>query len=112
MNQERLLELHWKYAEVYEARQENNAEYHEYRLELINNLESRSLINQLEMERSGFQRTECCTAMDFMIFQGQKKSKALILKWSDDKYGISAFGKKDEMHEIQFCPWCGSKLSK
>lgn len=112
MNQERLLELHLKYAEVDEARQENNAEYHEYRLELINNLESRSLINQLEMERSGFQRTECCTAMDFMIFQGQKKSKAVILKWYDDKYGISAFGKKDEMHEIQFCPWCGSKLTK
>ena len=58
MNQERLLELNSKYAEVDEARQENNAEYHEYRLELINNLESRSLINQLEMERSGFQLTE------------------------------------------------------
>jgi hypothetical protein len=52
MNQDRLIELHSKYAEADEVQHENNKEYQEYLLELIINPESRSVINRLEMEWS------------------------------------------------------------
>lgn len=112
MDNDRLIELHSKYSSVEGVLHEYNEEYHNYRLELINNPESRFLIYRLEMEQSGFQLSECCTSLDYMIFKGLKKSKAVILKWSDDIYGISVFGKMDVMHEIKFCPWCGSQLPK
>jgi hypothetical protein len=65
-----------------------------------------------EMDNAGFKLTECCIAMDFMVFNSEKKKKAVMLKWADGMYGISINGKKDKMHQIQFCPWCGSKLDK
>jgi hypothetical protein len=48
--------------------------------------------------------------MDFMIFNSETKKKKVIVKWEKNMYGISAHGKKDEMHQIQYCPWCGTKL--
>ena len=109
-NNQRFIELHSRYARVSESEYENDKEYTEYRLLMINDPASRAYVQSLEMEHSGFELVECCIALDFMVFKGQNKSKAVMLKWADGMYGISIHGKKDEMHEIKFCPWCGSKL--
>jgi len=111
-NNSRFLELHSRYDGVEESEFQNDTEYVEYRLLLISDPASRAYVQSAEMEQSGFERVECCTALDFMIFKGQNKSKAVMLKWADGMYGISVHGKKDELHQIQFCPWCGSKLDK
>ena len=111
-NNKRFIELHSRYAGVSESEYENDKEYTEYRLLMINDPASRAYVQSVEMDHSGFELVECCTALDFMIFKGQNKSKAVMLKWADGMYGISVHGKKDELHQIQFCPWCGSKLGK
>ena len=111
-NNTRFLELHSRYDGVEESEFQNDKEFVEYRLLLINDPASRAYVQSAEMEQSGFERVECCTALDFMIFKGQNKSKAVMLKWAEGMYGISVHGKKDELHQIQFCPWCGSKLDK
>ena len=111
-NNKRFIELHSRYAGVSESEYENDKEYTEYRLLMINDPASRAYVQSLEMEHSGFELVECCIALDFMVFNSEKKRKAVILKWADGMYGISIHGKKDKMHEIKFCPWCGSKLGK
>ena len=111
-NNSRFLELHSRYDGVEESEFQNDKEFIEYCLLLINDPASRAYVQSLEMEHSGFELVECCIALDFMVFNSEKKRKAVILKWADGMYGISIHGKKDKMHEIKFCPWCGSKLGK
>jgi len=108
----RLLELFERYYAVDEMEVQEEEAYHEYKLLLINYKKYNDYLLSFEMDNAGFKLTECCTALDFMIFKGQNKSKAVILKWADGMYGISVHGKKDELHQIKFCPWCGSKLDK
>lgn len=106
------LELFERYHAVDEMELQEEEAYHEYKLLLINHKKYNDYLLAFEMDSAGFKLTECCIALDFMIFNSEKKKKAVILKWADGMYGISIHGKKDEMHEIKFCPWCGSKLGK
>ena len=89
-----------------------NGSHPEQEIDKVTTPKGCTIVGLNEMEHSGFELVECCIALDFMVFNSEKKRKAVILKWADGMYGISIHGKKDKMHEIKFCPWCGSKLGK
>jgi hypothetical protein len=103
--------LHEKYKFSNPIENEDNSEYHYYKLLIINNIEYQNYIKKEEIAASGFILEECCTAMDYQIFLYKKNSKkSIINKWSNDMYGIAIKGRKNELVEISHCPWCGAKL--
>lgn len=106
----RFLELLDKYYAADDQEVQEQEAYHEYRLLLINNEKYHDYVMTYKMISDGFQLMECCVAMDFMIFNSEKKKKKVIVKWEKNVYGISLYGKKNEMHQIKYCPWCGKKL--
>jgi len=106
----RFLELLDMYNAADDQEVQDQEAYHEYRLLLINSEKYHDYAMTHEMKSEGFQLMECCVAMDFMIFNSEKKKKKVVVKWQKDMYGISVHGKKYEMQQIKYCPWCGTKL--
>lgn len=106
----RFLELFNMYHTAEEQEVQEHEAFHEYRLLLINNETYHDYVMTHEMNSDGFQLTECCVTMDFMIFKCDKKRKKVIVKWDKNMFGISLRGKKDVIRLIQYCPWCGTKL--
>ena len=108
---EDFIKLYYKYKVANPVDNEDNSEFHYYKLLIINNIEFQNYIKKQEILESGFAINECCTAMDYQIFLYNKKNKKNIInKWSESMYGIAFRGRKNELVEIHHCPWCGVKL--
>ena len=57
-NNKRFTELHSRYAGVSASEYENNKEYVEYRLQMINDPASRAYVQSVEMDHIGFELVE------------------------------------------------------
>jgi hypothetical protein len=84
----RFLELFERYCAVDEMEVQEDEAFHEYKLLRISHEKYNDYLLAFEMDNAGFELTECCPALDFMIFKSEKKIKAVILKWDTTMYAF------------------------